>query len=264
MQYIIIGLVAIYGALCFSFYSFQEKFLFHPSKLEKDFQFSHKSFIKEYLLKDTGNVEISLAHFSASDSPKALVIYFHGNVHNIEHYSQFIDPFLENNLDVIIMDYRNFGKSQGKTTPNSFYNDINLVSDFIDKEFKHHKKVAYGKSLGSGMATYFASKQNTELIILEAPFYDFSNTVNRWGALFLSKTFLKYKFNNATNLKLSKAPVYIFHGENDWLISPKAPGKIKNEFHERVKLTIIKDGKHNGLPDFPIYKQTMDSILKGI
>ena len=207
---------------------------------------------------------INLAYFSATDSAKGLVVYFHGNAHNIEHYSQFIDPFLNHNLDVVIMDYRSFGKSQGKTTPQSFYQDVDLISSFIQERYGHLDKIAYGKSLGTGLATYFASKQNTKVIILEAPYYKFSNTVNRWGALFLTKKLLKYRFRNAENLKLTECPVFIFHGEKDWLISVEASQKIKSEFGDRIDLTIIKDGKHNGLPEFPEYQSKLSAILKGI
>src|SRR5436190_19922878 len=76
----LLGIVlTLYVAGCALLYFKQEKILFHPKTLSKDFQFSYKDAqFEERNIKATDGTELSGLLFKA-DSSKGLIFYLHGN-----------------------------------------------------------------------------------------------------------------------------------------------------------------------------------------
>lgn len=58
-------------------------------------------------------VKLNAIHFK-SKNPKEITIFMHGNYGNIEHFNSIIKPILDLNYDLLIYDYRGYGKSSGK------------------------------------------------------------------------------------------------------------------------------------------------------
>ena len=262
MPITILALIGAYLIICFSFYQFQERLVFFPEKLSQDFVYTHPDFKTEFALpnKNGGNTNVAL--FSRNISPDDIVVYFHGNAHNIEHYSQFINPFLYAGKSVLIIDYQTFGKSTGKITPYSFYEDVELTIDLIKNKFPSSEIIVYGKSLGTGLATYFASKLEVNAILLETPYTEFKAVVSRIGAIIPTNILLKYRFSNIINLNDSHAPVYIFHGEKDWVINVKEGLELDQRFADKSTIFLFPEGSHNDLTTFPEYHQKIQDILE--
>ena len=260
MQIALISIAAAYLILLFSFHQFQEYFMFFPDSLPRKHNYTHPNFEREFFVK-SGKNEINYALFSKGKSD-SLCVYFHGNAHNIEHYSQFINPILEKGVDVLIVDYPTFGKSTGKIYPDVFYEVAMATQKFIGDSLNHKTVTVYGKSLGTGVATYFAQDFKVDKIILETPYEKFSNAVGRLGAIFPTDLMIRYRLNNVTNLKNSEVPVYIIHGTSDFIIKYQEAEKIKSAYPNRVKLTLVEKGKHNNLTEFPEYQKFIDEAFQ--
>ena len=192
MNWILLLLIFI-SIVLFSFvllYVFQEKFIFlNDVKLAKNYQYKFSNKFDEVFIKTDGINEINALHFKLL-KPKGVVLFCHGNKGNLTKWGDRVSNFLENNYEVLVFDYRNYGKSTGSYIENDMYNDGLYVYDYLKRQFKEESIVVYGFSLGSTFATKIASKNNPKELILEAPFYNFKKAAtfkNKFTPTFLLK-----------------------------------------------------------------------------
>ena len=68
------------------------------------------------------------------------------------------------------------------------------------------------------------------------------------------------KYPPATYLKEVRAPISIFHGTKDRIISYNQARRLAKE-NPAIELIRIEKGKHNNLNDFPLFHQKLDSLL---
>ena len=61
--------------------------------------------------------------FLPATSPRATLLFFHGNAGNISHRSDSLKLFHRLGLDVLIIDYRGYGQSEGKPSEQGTYLD---------------------------------------------------------------------------------------------------------------------------------------------
>jgi len=72
----------------------------------------------------------------------------------------------------------------------------------------------------------------------------------------------KLKLPTAEYLKNVKAPVSIFHGNDDEVIPYSCASKLKNVLKPEDEFITIHNGKHNNLNSFPEFQHKLDSLLK--
>ena len=173
-------------------YFFQHKFFFRPEKLAPDFKFAYEHLkAEEKTVVPEPDVKINYLHFQV-DEPKGVVIYLKGNTKSIKGWGKFAIDFTRLNYEVIMMDYRGFGKSTGKRTADAMKRDSQFIYEIAKQEFSEDKIVVYGRSLGSGFAARLASKNNPRLLILTSPIYSLLRTIHRYLPFMPAKPFLRY------------------------------------------------------------------------
>ncbi len=73
---------------------------------------------------------------------------------------------------------------------------------------------------------------------------------------------LHYQFPTYRYLPAVLAPVTIFHGTNDGVITYKNANRLKPFLKKTDEFVTIDGGKHNNLYEFPAMTQKLDSLLK--
>ncbi|HRG65103.1 MAG TPA: alpha/beta fold hydrolase, partial [Saprospiraceae bacterium] len=157
---IAISLFFIYVAISIGVYFFQDFIFFKPEKLPKDFAFNYENLnFDEYILDLQEGVSVSGIHFKV-ERPKGLVFYLKGNSRSIKGWGKFAVDFNRNGYDVLMVDYRGFGKSTGKRTHSALKEDLQQVYNLIKDKVPEKYIILYGRSLGSGFAAKLASVNN--------------------------------------------------------------------------------------------------------
>jgi len=129
--YILLVVLAVYSAISILLYFLQEQLLFKPEKLPKDFQFLYENQqTEEYNLTTRDGAIINGLHF-ITKNPKGVVLYLKGNSKSIKGWGKFAVDFTRNGYDVIMVDYRGFGKSTGKRSQKKIKNDLQFVYNKI-------------------------------------------------------------------------------------------------------------------------------------
>ena len=158
--------------LSLAVYLLQDLFIFKPEKLHPDFQFKYDIPFRELNFNVSENVRINGLHFYR-EAPKGLILYFHGNTRSIKGWAKYARDFYRYDYDVVLVDYRGFGKSTGKRGEKDMLDDMQFVYKTLAGQYSENHLIVYGRSLGSGFATKVASDNKPRYLILDAPFYNF-------------------------------------------------------------------------------------------
>ncbi|MFK5983690.1 MAG: alpha/beta fold hydrolase [Flavobacteriaceae bacterium] len=259
--YILLIVLAVYSAISVLLYFLQEQLLFKPEKLPKDFQFFYEHLeTEEYNLTTRDGAIINGLHF-ITKNPKGVVLYLKGNSKSIKGWGKFVVDFTRNGYDVIMVDYRGFGKSTGKRSQKKIKNDLQFVYNKIKERVDEKHIILYGRSLGSGFATKLASVNNPCKLILEAPYYSLTKVTARYAPFMPFSIIMKYPLPTYKWLKYVQCPIHIIHGTNDTLIPFKTSVKLSKVNPKRTRLYTVIDGGHKNLNNFESYHKMLDEIL---
>ncbi|NQV54008.1 MAG: alpha/beta hydrolase [Flavobacteriales bacterium] len=257
---IIVGVI-LYILVNVVLYLVQERFLFKPEKLPEDFEYRYQDQqFKEYNLKLEEGVNINAIHFSI-DRPRGILLYLKGNSRSIKGWGKFAVDFGRLGYDVVMVDYRGFGKSTGKRSEDAIKSDLQIVYDKIKELVPEKYIVVYGRSLGSGFAAKLASSNNPRMLILESPYYSMKRTAKRYLPFMPLTIIMKFPIRTYVWLKYVDCPIRIIHGTNDKLIPLKLGIKLSKIRPEHTRLYTVIGGGHNNLYTYPEYHIMLDEIL---
>ncbi|MGK2864539.1 MAG: alpha/beta hydrolase [Chitinophagaceae bacterium] len=255
--YILAGILVLSVAA----YFLQERFIFKPEKLKKDFQFKYNIPFREYFFDIAPGVCINALHFKR-ENPSGLILYFHGNTRSIKGWAKYALDFYRYNYDVILVDYRGFGKSTGKRNEKEMLSDMQFVYDSLLKNYDEQHLIVYGRSMGSGFASKIASDNKPRYLILDAPYYSFLKVVERFLPILPVRFVLRFHLRTDKWLPMVKCHTYIIHGTRDWLIPIRHSERLQKINPQKITLIRIHGGGHNNLPAFDEYHNFVRDILK--
>jgi len=261
LKYLFIAIIALYGIIGVVIYYFQEKFIFLPTVLPDDFKFQFDQPFEELLLKTHDGGKINVLYFHA-EAPKGLIVYFHGNAGSLERWGNIVAPFVGLGYDLVISDYRGYGKSRGKRSQKNLLDDAVKVYSFAQTKAEENDIILFGRSLGTGFASYLAGKYDVSKVILETPFYSLESEANRRFMIYPVSWLLRYQLKNHQYLKTNQAPVFIFHGTADKVVSYTSGTRLYESISSNGgEFVTIEGGFHNNLSEYPDYWEAMKRIL---
>ncbi|MFP2997098.1 alpha/beta fold hydrolase [Spongiivirga sp. MCCC 1A20706] len=258
---VLMVILLAYIAISVALYYLQEYFLFKPEKLPKDFQFAYENQkFEEYNITTRDNAVINGIWFRA-EKPKGVVLYLKGNSKSIKGWGKFAVDFTRNGYDVIMVDYRGFGKSTGRRSAKAIKHDLQLVYDKIKKRVAEKYIILYGRSLGSGFAAKLASMNNPRMLILDAPYYSLTKVTARYMPFMPLSVLIRYPLPTYKWLKYVQCPIHIIHGTHDKLIPFKTSVKLSRIKPKLTRLYPVIEGGHKNLNNFESYHKMLTEIV---
>jgi pimeloyl-ACP methyl ester carboxylesterase len=242
-------------------YFIQEKFIFRPEKLSKDFKYKYDAPFKELFFEVKTGVSINGLHFYCTH-PKGLILYFHGNTRSIKGWAKYARDFYRYQYDVVLVDYRGFGKSTGKRGEKEMLGDMQFVYDTLSTQYHEQHLLVYGRSMGSGFATKIAADNSPRYLILDSPYYSFIKVAERYLPLLPYRLLLRFQFRTDQWITKVKCHTYIIHGTKDMLIPIRHSEQLQALNPRKITLIRIVNGRHNNLPSFPEYHNFIRDILQ--
>src|SRR5690349_16298730 len=117
-------ILGVYALICALLFFFQEKLIFHPQKLEKEYQFQFDQKFEEKSITTSDGTVLSGLLLKA-DSSKGIIFYLHGNSASLSSWGVVAKTYTSLHYDLFLLDYRGFGKSEGEINSQSqLYADI--------------------------------------------------------------------------------------------------------------------------------------------
>ncbi len=232
---------------------------FFPQKLDKNYVFDFPQKYEEITIITKDEKRINGLLFKA-DHSKGVILYLHGNGGALNSWGKVAKTYTDLNYDICIIDYRGYGKSEGIIeSQEQLFNDNQAAYNELKKRYAENKIIVLGYSLGSGLAAKLASENNPRLLILQAPYYSFTDMM-RHTFPGIPTFILKYKLATNEYLKTCKMPVVIFHGKQDEVIYYGSSLKLQQEFKQQDVLIPLNMG-HNGMTDNEVYKSYLKELL---
>lgn len=260
----ILWITSIYVLIIIGTYALQKYIIFQPDELPLNYQYVFENPYQEFFIKTTDGETLNALLFQTDLRRKGLVIYFHGNADNLQRWGKFYSDFTSRGYDILMTDFRGFGKSTGVPDELKFYEDAQLVYDWIFKNLAEYQKneiIIYGRSLGCAVASSLATKVEAQKVILETPFKNIGNLMKTNSRILFFPFDFKYNFPNDQHLSKIKKPIYIFVGTKDWVVPNRSSEQLKPFLKPSDQYIEIEGGGHKNLSTFKKYQQALDTIL---
>jgi fermentation-respiration switch protein FrsA (DUF1100 family) len=254
-------IVALYLVLVVVFYFLQTRLIFYPGKLAKDYQFKLGALGEEVFLNTSDGERIHGLYFYGVKSD--VILYFHGNAGDLSGWKFVAQDFTTVGYNVLLIDYRGYGKSSGAISEEGLYKDAAAAYSFLvkDKGYSPANIIIYGRSIGSGVAVDLASEQRCKGLVLESPYSSLATLANEKIPFFFPSLYLRYSFNNLQKIEQVRCPVIFLHGAADELIPATHTERLFNKFSGKKTKLIIPKGTHNDLNSFEEYNHFLTQVL---
>jgi pimeloyl-ACP methyl ester carboxylesterase len=260
----LVTLVLLITLISLLLYFIQERLIFFPEKLPGNHQFSFNNSFDEITVTTPDNKKLHAVLFKADSASKGVIFYLHGNAGSINSWGELAGFYNKLHYDVMMPDYRGYGKSEGSIrNQKQFFDDVEILYSVLKKKYTEDKIVVLGYSIGTGAAAYIASVNHPRLLILQAPYYTLPDLVKNIYPV-VPSFLLKYKFETAAYLKKCTMPIIIFHGDRDEVIYYGSSLKLKTHLKPFDTLITLKNQSHNGITENPDYQANMERILTSI
>ena len=257
-------ILIIYGLIAALFYSYQKHFFFQPKQLDKDHKYKFVEGVPytETRLPFDSSTIIDVIRFLPADTVKGIVLFFHGNRSNVEHYSRYAPYFTAHGYECWMPDYPGYGRSTGKMDVEVLQKLSIQLYKMARVNYKPSQIVIYGKSLGTGIAAYLASQRDCRHLVLESPYFNLASVAANYLFFLPVHRLVKYNLDTYRYFDDVTAPITIVHGDKDALIPLTNSASLISHMKTSDAFYIIRNGTHNNLPSFIKYKEILDSVME--
>jgi len=244
-------------------YVLQPGMVFFPTKIISQTPDQWGLSYEDVYLESSNQNKIHGWYLPAKNSNQAL-LFFHGNGGNISHRGDSLKIFNRLGLNVLIIDYQGYGKSEGSPGEQEIYDDALVAWKYLlaEKNFKPGDIIIFGRSLGGAVAAKLAADVNPRALILESTFSSVKDMAKLLLPVMSRLVFSRYEFNAAQQVTENKAPLLVLHSRDDDII-PFELGEKVYQAGNKPKIFIEMVGDHNSgfIQSQPAYEQALENFL---
>jgi pimeloyl-ACP methyl ester carboxylesterase len=170
-------------------------------------------------------------------------------------------PFTSRGYDALLIDYRGYGKSTGTPSEAGLCEDAQATLEWLLRHHRIEEVIFYGRSLGSGVAAYLASRHTPKSLILETPYDVLPNVIQHQVMLPLPRGIFRHHFPNDHYLSKVSCPTYILAGNRDRLIPIYLAKRLKPLLSAPSHFFVVQGAGHHNLAEFQAYHFELDRLL---
>jgi uncharacterized protein len=254
---------AVYTAAIGWLWFRQERFLFEPTRLPADHVLSQDPDVFETTI-DAPGARLSAAQLRLPD-PRGVVFFLHGNSGNLTDCLTELDAFREVNFDVVMFDYRGYGKSTGRIeSEEQLRADVSFVWEYFAPQYEGKRVVISGQSLGTGLAAGLAAElcaagRIPDLTLLVSP-YSSMRALGEELYPWVPRQVLRYPLHTLDHAAKLQGPLMLIHGDKDELIGIHHSEALRTAMPQ-ARLLRVEGAGHSDLHKFPTFRQALAGAL---
>jgi uncharacterized protein len=206
-----------------------------------------RSAVEEHWL-ETPDGELLYAWYCRSEKPVASALFCHGNRGNLTVSADVVPHLLDAGINVLLFDYRGFGRSTGRASVDG------VVADGVTAAQFHHKirpkwlpSILYGYSLGGAVAGQVIRRHPFDGLILQSTFTSLPAVTRALFPRLPLHLLAGNVFDTLSVVKRLQVPLLILHGASDEVV----PSWMAHELHDacssKKMLHIVDGGLHKDL-----------------
>ncbi len=259
LRIILAVLIAIPLLLYPFLYFMQERLIFIERKMDND--------VLDKIRKEYPNTEVRIKTpdnvilhgwfvKNNTEEQSPLLIYFGGNAEEVSGHLLELDFF--KGWSVLFVNYRGYGLSSGKASEKHLFNDALLLYDTFSKRTDIKHIVAFGRSLGTGVAVYLAAQRALKGLILVSP-YDSLRSLGQERFPYVPVSWLlKHHFDVIKYAPSIKIPMLALIAQDDKIISHSHSFALIKAWGGATHQRIIPNTGHN---DITMGQEYWESII---
>ncbi|XP_072931137.1 protein ABHD13 [Epargyreus clarus] len=260
----LLGLAAFTVGVAGILYNAQDLLLYYPNDPPDSRVFvlqpsNFKLPYESYKIKGRDGVKIHmfLVKQATHSKKRPTMIFFHGNAGNMGQRLTNVSGFYHKlNLNILMVEYRGYGLSEGSPSECGLYTDAQTAFDFIMQrtDIDRTKIILFGRSLGGAIAIDLASRLNYRnrvwAVVVENTFTsipDMAKIILRWKCLKWLPMFChKNKYMSLNKMVHVSSPTMIICGSNDLLVPPTMAKELYVKCVAGTKkLAVMTGGGHD-------------------
>ena len=253
---ILIALLIGYGALLALIYFFQDKFIFFPTPSTEPAE-------SEVMIRTPDGIRLQGIWVRREKAAKGPVILYFGG--NAEEASRSLHDFArQEGFSTLLVNYRGYGRSEGKPGEQELKRDGEFILGqwLPSKGIEPGQVVLMGRSLGSGVAVYLASKFPVRAVILVTPFDSMVKVGQRHYPIFPIGLLLKHRFDSLALAPEIKTTLLMITAGSDTIIPAAASENLFKAWGGPKEKVVIEGADHNDLSLDPVYWESVKKFLK--
>ena len=227
---------------------FEEKFIYFPQKYPQGLYDQARSIpgLRDCWIKTEDSVRIH-GWFAPADSARATLVIALGNAGNISHRYPLLRSLQRHGFNVLMFDYRGYGRSDGSPSEDGIYKDGRAALDYALTlpEVRPDCVILWGTSLGGAVAVDVATKRRVAGLILESTFTSAKDVARLVYPFLPVQFFMRTKLNSVEKIKTITIPVLVIHGSLDTIIPVGLGRKLFNAANEPKDFYEIPAADHN-------------------
>ncbi|MBI1383628.1 MAG: alpha/beta hydrolase [Rhizobiales bacterium] len=244
-----LALVVVYVLVVVAMYVAQRRFVYAPDPTRVAPASIGITNVREITLP-TPDGETLVAWRADARGTNPTILYFHGNAGNLASRRERIEAYSREGLGALMLAYRSYAGSTGTPDEETIAADARLAyQHLIDEGVPAGRIVAYGESLGTGVATRLASEQPVGALILDAPFTALVDVAAREQPALPVRYLLTERFETVKRLPNVHVPVLILHGARDPLVPIDMGREVFKLANEPKEIVEFPAGAHSDLYD---------------
>lgn len=241
----------------------QEHLLFEPTRLPPDQPLVHDPDVHELWI-DVPGARLSAAHLRLP-APRGVVFFLHGNSGNLRDCLVDLDAFREVNFDVVMFDYRGYGKSEGCIASEAQLRaDVRAVWAAFAAQYDGKRVVIAGQSLGTALAAGLAAElceagRMPDLTLLVSPYSSMralADELYPW----VPRQVLRYPLHTAEHAARLSGPLMLVHGDKDQLIGIHHSHALRTAA-PAAQFLCVEGAGHNDVHTFPSFRKALAGAL---
>ncbi len=247
-SFLIFGL-AIYLALALFLFLYQSRLLYYPNIPSRAVIATPDSASLAYesveIVTNDG-IRLDGWFLPTGREARGVLLFFHGNAGNISHRLDSLKIFSDLGLEVLIFDYRGYGRSEGKPSEQGTYLDAEAAWRYLTDGLRvpADKIVLFGRSLGAAIAAHLATKYNPRALIMESSFTSAPDLAWQYYRIFPVHWLARFRYGAKEYLRSVHCPVLIVHSLDDEIIPIEHARALFAAANEPKELLEIR-GSHN-------------------
>lgn len=229
----------LYVLAALAMYLLQRKLIYHPTP---EIVHTHA---ERKIVVDT---DVTLRVIVANPDKNDAVIYFGGNAELVAGTASELAAALPKKT-IYLVNYRGYSGSDGTPTETHLFNDAEKIFDSIatTNATQHQSISVIGRSLGSGIASYLASRKPVARLVLITPFDSILRIAQSAYPIFPVRWLLKDRFESDKYAPSIKAPVLLLLAENDAVIPMSSSQRLLPLLPDSTQSYTFDNTGHNDL-----------------
>ena len=180
---------------------------------------------------------------------RGVIVFFHGNAGNISHRLDSIGIFHQLGLDTLIIDYRGYGQSTGKTTEQGTYLDAQAAWSYLvdERGIAADQIIIFGRSLVGAVGAWLGTQHTPAAVIIESSFSSGVDMARRLYPFLPVRLITRLRYPVAEYASHLDCPVLVVHSRDDEII-PFAMGQsIYAAVKQRKSFLELRGDHNNGI-----------------